>query len=256
MNFYLENLNGPWPSTVWQFIVPAARLSTAWITLMDRGNPDRAFRCEGSSLRPITLSQPGPNELLQRVIVGSPFQSRTRIYFGPWQGQHPLVQFSWTDGTQLADSSTAQLRRLQVRHAASRHNALNRWEARLGCSIPDDIWHLTWLSFRSATENTFFVADSDHSKMEVSKELDNGSGNLVLRVLVGHRGKHLPLHLGLPHLTTLLDLGVSSAPTCLSLPSVAPQPQAGTHPHCGGPPSGLGCSFPPLALNSCHPVLA
>lgn len=71
-----------------------------------------------------------------------------------------LDQYCWSEGTQsldpqLVDSSTAQLRRLHVRQAASRHNALNRWEARLGCPIPDDVWELTWLNFRSATENTF-----------------------------------------------------------------------------------------------------
>lgn len=96
----------------------------------------------------------GSELLLHRILVGTASLSRTRTYFGPWSAQNPLLHYGWQDGTALVDSSTAQLRRMQVTQQASPHTALTRWETRLGCSIPTDIWQLTWLSFRSAVENT------------------------------------------------------------------------------------------------------
>lgn len=65
----------------------------------------------------------------------------------------------------------------------------------------------------------------------------------------------IPLYMGLPHLSTLLELGIpcNTASFCLSN---ALQPQTGTCSHCGGPFSGLGRSLPTLADPSSHLMLA
>lgn len=86
--------------------------------------------------------------------MGKATHSRTRNYFGRWQGHDPVLQYGWQDGTKLIDSSTAQLRHMQVKQQASPHSALTKWETRLNYPIPPDIWQLTWLSFRSMVENT------------------------------------------------------------------------------------------------------
>lgn len=153
--FFMEESWSPGPPRVWQFCLPAGQLSEEEIANIPRATPHRSFRREGPHLLPMSFGSPGPEVLLHRIIVGTPPSSRSRTYFGPWQGQNPLVQCSWSDGTALTDSSTAQLRRLQVNCSARPHNALSKWEATLGCPLPIDIWQLTWMSFRSAVENTF-----------------------------------------------------------------------------------------------------
>lgn len=151
---FMEESWSQGPPRVWQFSLPAGRLTEREISTMPRGTPDHSFRREGPHLIPTKFDPPGQELLLHRIIVGVPPHARNRTYYGTWLGQNPIVQYGWHDGTALVDSSTAQLRKLQVKHLARPHNALTRWEARLECSIPTDIWDLTWLSFRSAVENT------------------------------------------------------------------------------------------------------
>lgn len=66
-----------------------------------------------------------------------------------------FTQYSWTDGTKILNSSTAQLRLLQVQARIKRHGALSMWMAQLGRPIPEDFWQVTWINYRSAAENTF-----------------------------------------------------------------------------------------------------
>lgn len=154
IQFYMEESWSHGLPKVWQFSLPAAQLTEAGIASMPRGAPERSFRREGPHLRPTSLDPPGPELLIHRIIVGSPAQCSTRSYMGPWQGCDPVLHYEWQDGTALTDTSTAQLRRMQVRQLARPHSALTRWETRLDCAAPPDIWFLTWLSFRSAVENT------------------------------------------------------------------------------------------------------
>lgn len=148
-DIFLEEINGPGPSWVWQYYLPTGQLSTERIPFMDLSNPKRMFRREGPFLRPTRLCCPGPEVLLQRIIVGSP-RSKPLLHFGIWQGDNPLIQYQWTDGTPLIDTSTSQLRLIQVHETAGPHVALRKWTVQLGRPILDDIWHLTWMSFRSA----------------------------------------------------------------------------------------------------------
>lgn len=125
---------------------------------MDLSTPESTLRGEGPLLCPTRLSCLGPEVTLQRIILGSPHNSRPCLHFGVWRGDNSLVQYQWNDGTSLVDSSMSQLRllqvKLQVHEAASPHVALRKWMVQLSRPIPGDIWHLTWLSFRSAAENT------------------------------------------------------------------------------------------------------
>lgn len=69
-DIYLEGFLVPGYPTIWQFKLPANRLSEDWIPHIHRGEPERTFRREGSLLHPTTLSRPGPELVLHRVIVG------------------------------------------------------------------------------------------------------------------------------------------------------------------------------------------
>lgn len=211
LNVFLKETNVQGPVTVWQFVLPARQTFEAWFPLMNKRNPKRTFRWEGSYLRPTTLSSPGLDIRLQQILVGSPSHSRIRTYFGPWWGQHPLVQYTWTDGTPLVNTSTAQLLSLQVQHAATQHIALGKWEAHVGCSVPDNIWQLTWLSFRSATENTFLwqiCIKTLPPEVAFSWKTSDGPGDLVLSMFLRHCRGYLSSHMGLPHSSPLLGVGI------------------------------------------------
>lgn len=71
----------------------------------------------------------------------------------------------------LLNSSTAQLRLLQVYDSTGSHGALDEWEIQLGRPVPDSIWQSTWATYRSATENTGLPVAIDisypyHKQME------------------------------------------------------------------------------------------
>lgn len=110
----------------------------------------------GDQLLPIPLCVPGPQAHLQRIVVQAPVGHSTLIHCGPWSLQNTLLtQYQWTSGLPLLKSSTATLRRLQNRTTASSHVAFQKWATTLGTGLPDNIWDDTWLSYRSAKENTF-----------------------------------------------------------------------------------------------------
>lgn len=123
---FLEGSVDGGPPQIWQFTVPAERLTEAWVPFLDRNSPDRAFIWEGTILRPVPWNCPGPHTTLSRVIVGSPGQSKHKIFLGPWHDSNPITQFQWADGTDLVDSSTAQLRLLQVHQTSTPHSALSK----------------------------------------------------------------------------------------------------------------------------------
>lgn len=76
--------------------------------------------------------------------------------YGLWTSETAfLEQYLWQDESSLLHTSTAQLRNMQASHQLVRHSALLKWEIRLNCGIPDDIWTSTWLPFRGSCENTF-----------------------------------------------------------------------------------------------------
>lgn len=163
MPIYLEGINlgiNEFGSTlVWKFLLPAAQLTETWIPFLDRSSADSTYLRTGLQLLPRRACCPGPQIVLHRIIVGAPGHSKPLVYFGPWQDGHVLTQYQWTDGnpmaTSMANTSTTQLRLLQVHQAATRHCSLAKWEVQLQQPIPKDIWESTWMSFRSAIENTF-----------------------------------------------------------------------------------------------------
>lgn len=152
---FLEGTGESGSTLVWKFFLPAAQLSEAWIPFLDRSSADCTYLRLGQHLLPRRACCPGAEIQLHRIIVGAPGHSRPLVYFGPWQDGNLLTQYQWTDGNLMANTSTTQLRMLQVHQGMTRHCSLAKWEIQLQRPIPDDIWEFTWMSFRSAVENTF-----------------------------------------------------------------------------------------------------
>lgn len=156
MDFFVDAGEGSDRQLVWQYQLPARQLHEAWLPFLDSSTAIRTFRSEGIKLHPVNCSALGPEVMLRRIMVGSPRHSNKHLHLGPWLEENILLtQYEWLDGTQLANSSTSQLRLLLTRQAARPHTALNKWSAQLNRPIPPDVWQSTWLKFRSATENTF-----------------------------------------------------------------------------------------------------
>lgn len=65
---------------VWQYQLPAARLTSAWLRFMDLSgdlsNPDNTYRLEGVRLRLTRHRRPEPGILLDRIMVSSPSNAR------------------------------------------------------------------------------------------------------------------------------------------------------------------------------------
>lgn len=130
MEFYMEATEVVGKQLVWQYQLPARLLTEAWIPFLDRSKATRTFLREGVTLRPIACCFPGPTISLRRIMVGSPRYASKFIHFGPWQeGNGLLSQYQWLDGTQLVNTSTAQLRLLSTRQATRPHTPLPRWRS-------------------------------------------------------------------------------------------------------------------------------
>lgn len=155
MPVFVKGISTAGRPLIWQFTLPAARATEAWLPFLDRNTPERTFRLEGNRLRATNCCIPTAATVLSRVMISSPINGRPKQLLGPWIDHNPLTQYKWKDGTILLNSSTSQLRSLQSQRATEPHSALRRWVVQLGRPIPEDIWHFTWLSFRSAAENTF-----------------------------------------------------------------------------------------------------
>lgn len=140
----------------WQFLVTPQQKQTGWLPFLDRNTAKRTFRISGDLLIPAPLSFPGPNTIVQRIIVQAPRGKSQLINCGPWNAESAMLgQYKWISGLPLLNSSTATIRRVQNRMAASTHSALKKWEDTLGHRIPDNIWDDTWQPYRSAKESTF-----------------------------------------------------------------------------------------------------
>lgn len=100
---------------------------------------------------------PSNGAILHRVILRQATGHKAHsIHFGFWsRHRNMLLQYKWSDGTHLLDTSTAHLRALQAQQRFKPHRASERWERELGHTIPVDIWSRTWSNFRGANENTF-----------------------------------------------------------------------------------------------------
>lgn len=48
-----------------------------------------------------------------------------------------------------------ELRTLQTLEHLQAHGALRKWEHQIACTIPADVWQMTWIPYRLAAENTF-----------------------------------------------------------------------------------------------------
>lgn len=155
-DLFVECYEGPAKNTVWQFQIQARLLSERWLPFRHNTEPERTFKLCGSSLVPIQSYRPAQEVRLRRIIVRSPSHSSRRIRLGTWQHNQAMsTQYKWTDGTQLVNASTSQLRLLQVQSTAAPHGALNKWAAQLGRPISGTLWLDTWIPYRSAAENTF-----------------------------------------------------------------------------------------------------
>lgn len=111
---FLEGRSGAGVSMICQFTLPAARLTEAWIPFLDQSSPDHTYRLEGAKLRHTRHGCPKLGINLQRIMVSSPSNARPQMKLGPWIEENPITQYIWLDGMPLVDSSTTQLRSLQV----------------------------------------------------------------------------------------------------------------------------------------------
>lgn len=141
---------------VWQFRVPAHRISAQGIPILNRPDPDKTFRIIGSHLVTTATRRSDPDTRLHRTLVRAPRHSSHTFFLGPWTRESSFcTQYAWQDGTIVLNSSTPQIRLLQVHGVQTAHGALRKWEVQLGSPISESIWTSTWLSYRSAAENTF-----------------------------------------------------------------------------------------------------
>lgn len=123
---------------------------------MHQMEPAATFTVTGQNLQSVSNRPPARETPLRRILVRSPQGSSGRIHWGDWGSALGIcTQYVWTDGTRLINSSTSQLRLLQERQHAGTHPALAKWTNQLRKPIENDIWRFTWISYRSAAENTF-----------------------------------------------------------------------------------------------------
>lgn len=140
-DLFVEALDGPDKNTVWLFQLPAAHLSERWLPFLTRTEPKGTFASDGVSICSIATRAPSPNTTLRRIIVRAPHGSQKRFHAGIWQREHLMsAQHIWQDGTVLINSSTSQLRLMQVRNQASLHGALAKWSIQLNRPVPAEVW--------------------------------------------------------------------------------------------------------------------
>lgn len=155
-DLFVEGLEGINQHFVWQFRLPARHISERRIPFLAHSDPIRTFRSFGSHLVATTNRRPDLNLQLHRVLERTPSHSNQHIHMGPWIPENLMsTQYQWEDGTMLLNSSTPQLRLLQVFGTNAAHGAVRKWEVQLGCRASESIWQATWISYRSAAENTF-----------------------------------------------------------------------------------------------------
>lgn len=115
-DLYLQGADGPDQHLVWLFRLPASQASARWIPFLNRGVPEKTFQLVGSRLMPIANRGPNQQVGLRRIVVRAPSHSNLKIVVGSWIRETLLcTQYRWQDGTLLLNSSTAQLRILQIR---------------------------------------------------------------------------------------------------------------------------------------------
>lgn len=155
-DFFLQGTSGRERNLVWQYRIPARHLSTRRILVMNWGEPERTFRYTGHYLVPTAKCSPARDSSLLRILVRKPKFTGSHLHLGQWNESNQLFsQYTWSDGTAIINSSTAQLRILQTLEHARLHGALSKWETQIAFTIPTDIWQLIWIPSRSAAENTF-----------------------------------------------------------------------------------------------------
>lgn len=142
---------------IWLYDVPQAAVSSRWPVIRQAALPIKTFHCRSGFIRKIPRSCPPNHANLHRILVRHSNNTReTKLHFGFWSPERNiLLQYRWSDGTSLLDTSTSQLRTLQAQQRFKPHLVATRWERELGCTTPVEIWSKTWLNFIGASENTF-----------------------------------------------------------------------------------------------------
>lgn len=174
-DLFLQGSPGLEENGVWQYQIPARLLSERWIQFMPRGEPTQTFRYTGHLLIPVARCAPERETILRRILVRRPKFSNSLLYMGPWSEASPwITQYEWRDGTEIVNSSTAQLRILQVMDLSRIHGALSRWERQLAYSIPGKIWTSIWLPYIQVGSGKHIpvaasLSNSGHEQMEISQ---------------------------------------------------------------------------------------
>lgn len=110
-DFYLESYDGSERNTIWQFRLPGGLITEHWPPFRRCPEPERTFRLVGSQL--ITIAKRSPNlaTRLRRIIVRTSCHIPHRLRLGLWNRMNAgITQYIWLDGTELSNTSTAQLR--------------------------------------------------------------------------------------------------------------------------------------------------
>lgn len=142
---------------IWKFDVQQNSVSSSWVRIRASSLPVSTFHCRAGFLRAIPRSCPPQSTSLRRVLIRhSKGKSEKRSHFGFWSEDRKfLMQYTWSDGTPILDTSTSQLRVLQAPQRFRSHKVADKWERELSCNIPVTIWQRIWMNFGGASENTF-----------------------------------------------------------------------------------------------------
>lgn len=137
-------------------MLPACHLSSQRLPFLDLASAEQVYQTIGGRLHKAEVSQQLGQLPLRRIIIRAPHLSHIIFRFGAWKIQNEIfTQYKSRDGQEFLNSSTPQLRLIQMEGNRVPHIALVRWSAFFGRELPEDIWSSTWLPFCSTSENTF-----------------------------------------------------------------------------------------------------
>lgn len=154
--FYVDDAQLTGGTFIWQFMLPPAQLTVAWIPFMNHNCPVRTFKLTGIHLVPTCLLAPVLLISLWRIVALNQGGAKLAVHGGVWmEGNLLLTQYNWKNGTPLGNTSMHQLRGFLLLNQVRAHPAIRNWETELGCPLPESIWLETWVSCRAAKENAF-----------------------------------------------------------------------------------------------------
>lgn len=110
--FFGDRING----RIWQYDVHQPASTSHWSPISASYLPVCTYLSVTGLISKITTSNPPPNIPLRQILVrNSGGMDPKRSNFGLWSQENCfLLQYNWSDDTPFLDTSTSQLRTLQV----------------------------------------------------------------------------------------------------------------------------------------------